>query len=386
MVLVKDKVEIGNSGAAPNLPALKSQPRYSILDALRIILALWVTMSHFGVFPLFAGADTATKFGRTLIHGWSSIVWGVPAVIGFFVISGFCIHLPYRHDEKLPVGRYYARRYIRILVPVAVAILISRLIKNNGPIIGQHSVLWNGVLWSLACEEIYYAVYPLARVLRKRFGWGPVLGPAFLVGAILAFTRPEALDGSALGTVEAAVSLFPVWLLGCILAEQSDQLPALDSPWVIWGWRFLAWFGSWCCEMIHFKGEVSVTQSVLWFGILAYFWIKKEIAYSKHHQPWTQLASAGLWSYSLYLMHIPAMGLLEKLPMSSLGYILDWCVSIAFIMGISYLFYLSVERPSHRLARRIMVITGPETRASDDVDASAVKAGHSTESSSTANP
>jgi peptidoglycan/LPS O-acetylase OafA/YrhL len=364
MVLLKDQIETGDVGAMPRRSALKTQPRYSILDALRIILALWVTMSHFGVFPLFAGAGTATKFGRFLVHGWSSLVWGVPAVIGFFVISGFCIHLPYRRDEKLPVGRYYARRYIRILVPVAVAVLINRLIKNTGTIFGQHSVLWNGVLWSLACEEIYYAVYPLARVLRKRFGWRMVLGPAFLIGAVLAFVRPEALDGTALGTVEAAIILFPVWLLGCVLAEQSEQLPALDSPWVIWGWRFLAWFGSWCCEMIHFKLGSSVPQAVLWFGILAYFWIKKEIAYSKHHQPWTSLASAGLWSYSLYLMHIPAMGLLLKLPMSSLGYILDWCVSIALILGISYLFYLSVERPSHRLARRIMVIGSPGNRVS----------------------
>jgi peptidoglycan/LPS O-acetylase OafA/YrhL len=364
MVLQKDKVNGGNSGETSHVPALKTQLRYSILDALRIILALWVTMSHFGAFPMFGGADTATKFGRILVHGWSSIVWGVPAVIGFFVISGFCIHLPYRNDEKLPVGRYYARRYIRILIPVAVAVLINRLIKNTGTIIGQHSVLWNGVLWSLVCEEIYYAVYPAARSLRNRFGWATLLVPTFLAGAILAFACPDALDGTALGTVEAAAILFPVWLLGCVLAEQSEQLPALDSPWVIWGWRILAWFGSWCCEMIHFKLGASVPQAVLWFGILAYFWIKKEIAYSKHHHPWHALAAAGLWSYSLYLMHIPAMGLLLKLPMSSLGYILDWCVSIAFILGISYLFYLSVERPSHRLARRIMVIGSPRNRVS----------------------
>jgi peptidoglycan/LPS O-acetylase OafA/YrhL len=362
MVLQKDKANGGNSAETHHAPALKTQPRYSILDALRIILALWVTMSHFGVFPLFAGADTATAFGRFLVRGWSSIVWGVPAVIGFFVISGFCIHLPYRHVEKLPVGRYYARRYIRILVPVAVAILIQKLIKNEGAIIGQHSVLWTGVLWSLACEEIYYAVYPLARALRNRLGWGMVLAPAFFIAAILAFVCPHALDGTALGTVEAATILFPVWLLGCVLAEQSERLPALDSPRVIWGWRFLAWFGGWSCEMIHFKLRTSVPLAVLGFGILAYFWIKKEIAYSEHHQPWSALASAGLWSYSLYLMHIPAMLLLWKLPMSSLGYILDWCVSIAFILGISYIFYLSVERPSHRLARRIMVIGTQETK------------------------
>jgi peptidoglycan/LPS O-acetylase OafA/YrhL len=364
VILRKDKAEIGNSDGKGSVPALKKESRYSILDALRIILAFWVTMNHFGVFPLFAGVDTTETVGRLLVRGWSSIVWGVPAVVGFFVISGFCIHLPYRSNENLPLGRYYARRYIRILVPVAAAILISRLTGNHQSIVGEHSILWNSVLWSLACEEIYYAVYPLARSLRMRFGWAMLLGSTFVVGAILAATRPDALDGSALGTLEVAVILFPVWLLGCVLAEQSDKIPALDSTWAIWRWRFLAWFGSWFCEMIHFKMGVSVPQAMLLFGLLAYLWIKKEIAYSKHHQPWPLLASAGLWSYSLYLMHVPAMALLRKLPLPSFGYVLDWCFSIAFIMVISYLFYLSVEKPSHRLARRIMVTARPETGVS----------------------
>ena len=150
---------------------LNAHGRFSVLDALRILLARWVTVGHFGVFPLFAGVDTATRLGRTLVHGWSSIVWGNPAVIGFFVISGFCIHLPFRNAEQLSTGRYYARRYIRILVPVLAAIAIAQLTGDRQMIFGRHDVLWNGVLWSLFCEEIYYAIYPPARWIRRRFGW-----------------------------------------------------------------------------------------------------------------------------------------------------------------------------------------------------------------------
>jgi peptidoglycan/LPS O-acetylase OafA/YrhL len=346
------------------ISAPKKARRFPILDALRIFLAFWVTMMHFGVFPLFAGVDTASRLGRFLEHAWSSINFGTPAVIGFFVISGFCIHLPFRHDERLSVGRYYARRYIRILLPVSAALIITRLFGDRHPIIGQHSILWNSVLWSLFCEEIYYAVYPLALLVRKRFGWRVLLAPTFLIGAILAAIRPEVLDGSALGTIEAAVILYPVWLLGCILAEQSDNLPALDSARVIWFWRFLAWFGSWLGEMIYFKGHIPLTLVLLCFGVLAYFWIKKEIAYSEHHQPWAWLVSAGLWSYSLYLIHIPAMSLLSKLSVPNIGYILNWCAGFAFILALSYLFYLVVELPSHRLARRFTVVTGPGPNAS----------------------
>jgi peptidoglycan/LPS O-acetylase OafA/YrhL len=342
-------------------PTCKKQGRFPIIDALRIFLAFWVTVSHFGMFPLFAGVDTSTRFGRILVHAWDSIVLGVPAVIGFFVISGFCIHLPFRRGEKLSAGRYYARRYIRILVPVVAAIIIIRLNGDRQPIIGDHSILWNSALWSLFCEEIYYAVYPLARFVRNRFGWGMLLVPTFLIGAILAAFRSDTLRGSALGTVKVAVILFPIWLLGCVLAEQSDNLQPLDSPWVIWRWRFLAWFGSWSCELLHFKENVPLNPMLLLFGVLAYFWIKEEIAYSAHHQPWTFIASAGLWSYSLYLIHIPAMRMFARLPLPGFGYILNWCVSFAFIFAVSYLFYLTVERPSHRLARKFMAVVGPCT-------------------------
>ena len=340
----------------PVSPTSKTERRLSILDALRFFLAFWVTMGHFGVFPLFAGADTSTRFGYILVHGWSSIVWGIPAVIGFFVISGFCIHLPFRHQEKLTVGRYYARRYVRILIPVAAAIALMRLLGDRQAIIGKHSVLWNSVLWSLFCEEIYYAVYPLARLIRNRSGWRVLLVPTFIVGATVAAICPNALDGSVLGTIEAAVVLFPIWLLGCLLAEQSDKLPSSDSSGMIWMWRTIAWLVSWVFEMIYFKEHVPLVQVLLCFGVIAYFWIKKEIAFGRVHKPWAPLASAGLWSYSLYLIHGPAMKLFISFHLPNLGFSLNWCASFAFILVLSYLFYLVVERPSHRLARKFMAI------------------------------
>jgi peptidoglycan/LPS O-acetylase OafA/YrhL len=339
---------------------LDTHGRFPVLDALRIFLAFWVTMAHFGVFPLFAGVDTATRLGRTLVHGWSSIVWGNPAVIGFFVISGFCIHLPFRNAEQLSTGRYYARRYIRILVPVSAAIALTQMTGDRQTIFGKHDLLWSGVLWSLFCEEIYYAVYPMARWIRRGFGWTVLLVPAFVLAMILAVICRNALNGSLLGAIEAAAILYPVWLLGCVLAEQSDRLPVLDSTRAIWGWRFLAWLGSWSCEMLHFKLGVTRAQLMLCFGVLAYLWIRKEIEYSKMHPVWTPFASAGLWSYSLYLMHIPAIKVFTKLPLPNLGYTLNWCATIAFIMGISYLFYICVERPSHRLARKFKEIARPE--------------------------
>ena len=341
---------------------------YPILDALRFFLALWVTLDHSGPFPLFAGVDTSTALGRFLTHAWSSVFFGVPAVIGFFIISGFCIHLPFMNQKKLPVGRYYARRYTRILVPVFVAVWIWRVFGNKQPWWGEHSILWQSVLWSLVCEEIYYALYPLVRWIRVRYGWARVFGTSFALSVGFASTHLHAVDWTAYGPIGTAFLLYPVWLLGCTLAEKSAGIPALDSAWVIWKWRFFAWAGSWVCEMLHFKTRIHIPLTMFFFGVLAWLWMEKEIAYGKTHSPSRLLVFGGAWSYSLYLIHPSAPALFQQLRLPNLGYVVNWCAELALALAMSYVFYLLVERPSHRLARRIRVTDRrPEVPAPDPI-------------------
>ncbi|HXT75915.1 MAG TPA: hypothetical protein VN780_06460 [Candidatus Eisenbacteria bacterium] len=42
---------------------------------------------------------------------------------------------------------------------------------------------------------------------------------------------------------------------------------------------------------------------MMWFGILAYWWVRKEVAYGKTRTPNRYLVAAGAWSYSLYVVH-----------------------------------------------------------------------------------
>ena len=326
--------------------------RYAVLDALRFVLALWVTIGHYGNFPLFAGVDTTTRLGRFLDHAWSSVVFGTPAVIVFFVISGFCIHLPFRGDAKLAVGRYYLRRYTRILIPVAAALVVYRLSGEKLRFWGEHSILWESPLWSLLCEEIYYAAYPLLRIFRRRAGWKVMFPLFFAVSVGIAARHFHSVGWHDFGPLGTALILLPVWLLGCLLAEQSDQLVAMDSTRRIWLWRFGIWLASWISEMLHFKGGLPYTQTMVWFGVLAYFWVKNELEYSKRHAPNAHLAAAGAWSYSLYLVHFQGMGLYWRLGLSP-GYIFQWVLTMASSLGFSYGFYRLVEKPSHQLARKV---------------------------------
>jgi peptidoglycan/LPS O-acetylase OafA/YrhL len=333
---------------------------FPVLDALRFVLALWVAIGHFEPFPLFAGVDTSTAFGRLVTHAWSSVFFGTPAVIVFFVISGFCIHLPYRSDATLAIGRYYLRRYTRILIPVAGALVVYRLCGLKLQFWGEHAILWQGVLWSLLCEEIYYAMYPLLRVIRKKIGWRIMLPAAFVAAVLTAATQRHSISWHDFGPIGTATILLPVWLLGCLLAEQSEALPALSSRPRIWMWRFFIWLGCWICEMLHFKGHLPYTQTMIWFGVLAYFWVKNEIRYSRHQSPNRYLVAAGAWSYSLYLIHATAQDIFLKLPIPNLGYLLNWIGAMAFCLAMSYIFYLLVELPSHRLARKIKTSVPPK--------------------------
>ncbi len=345
----------GEVSALREAAAPRQGSRYSVLDALRFVLALWVAVGHYGAFPLFAGVDTATSFGRFVTHAWQSVVFGTPAVIVFFVISGFCIHLPFRGDGKLAVGRYYLRRYTRILIPVAGALCVYRLAGDKLRFWGEHSILWESPMWSLACEEIYYAAYPLLRLIRNRAGWKVLLPVVFAAGTLTAATHVHSMTWHDFGPFGTSLILLPVWLLGCLLAEQSDALPVMNSTTRIWLWRFLIWLGCWISEMLHFKGKVPYTQTMIWFGVLAYFWVKNELAYSRHSAPNRYLVAAGAWSYSLYLVHAQGMGVYWKLPIPNLGYFFSWFGTILCGLGVAYVFYVLVERPSHRLARKIRV-------------------------------
>ena len=333
--------------------------RYQILDALRFLLAFWVAVAHFGTFPLFAGIDTTTSLGYVTMHAWNSLVMGIPAVIVFFVISGFCIHWPFRHGEPFSITRYYARRYTRILVPVAAALWIYAASGMKIRWLGEHSILWESVLWSLACEEIYYAAYPVIIWLKKRFTWRLVIPASFAASIACSSAATKELEFRALGPFLTASILLPVWLLGCLLAEQAETIPTQKPALSIWFWRFLAWAASCVCGFLNFKLQVGWTQTLLWFGLLAYFWVKQELAHNRRRQPSRLLVMAGAWSYSLYLVHAPARRFYDQLAVPNFGYTMNWVLSYAFILLFAFLFYRAVEKPSHAFARKIRVHLAP---------------------------
>ena len=328
---------------------------YPVLDAMRFILSFWVAVGHYQMVPLFGDPATGSGFWHLFKHAWSTVVFGTPAVIVFFVISGFCIHLPFQGNVKIDVLRYYMRRYTRILIPVAAALIVYHFMGANLTFRGKGSILWNSPLWSLACEEIYYALYPFLRWTRNKVGWRKMILAAFVIAVTIAATHPSADGWDVFGPLGTAMILLPIWLLGCFLAEQGATLRDADRHGSIWLWRFMAWAGCWSAEMLHFKLHIHYTQTMIWFGVLAYFWVREEIANGKVHSPNKFLVAAGAWSYSLYLMHWYGETIVDYLGVSNVGVIVKWILVMSANLIFSYLFYLAVERPSHKLARKFKV-------------------------------
>lgn len=324
---------------------MQKQERVRGLDSIRFVLAAIVAVGHNGVFPLLEGIDTSTRIGWLVKGLYAATINGPAAVIVFFVISGFCIHYQYRHSERLRLLQYYPRRYLRILVPLAGGITIAHLAGVT------LSLLDDSVLWSIVCEEIYYLIYPLLLQLRRRYGWTPLLGISFAVAIGVAWTDPRGGNYPSYGWQLNWLLGLPCWLLGCRLAERSDSLHLPVSAGRIWCWRVVVLLTSGTLLGLRFHSPVGYPHTLNYFAILSYFWLQQEIRYFRHVSPPRLLEWGGKWSYSLYLLHVPANAVYHHLHVPNLGFILNWCSRFGWTLGCSYVFYVFVEKPAHLFAR-----------------------------------
>src|SRR5690349_16241360 len=125
------------------------------LDALRLFCALCVVQGHLRLEALLFlnklhGPPSLVHWTVFIFNAGIPIPSGPNAVIVFFVISGFCIHFPFRDAPAMNVPQYLIRRYIRVGIPAVVAAICLY-------ICGFHS-LQDSVLWSIICEVIYYTL------------------------------------------------------------------------------------------------------------------------------------------------------------------------------------------------------------------------------------
>jgi peptidoglycan/LPS O-acetylase OafA/YrhL len=366
----------------PGTPSTHASSSKSLkIDAIRFMAALWVMLFHFGPPPFKAIFPAAlAPVGDALWSGSVLLFAGPAAVIVFFVISGYCIHNAYHRDATLQPVNYFASRYVRIGLPLAVVALLAEPL-------GSGENLLQSVLWSLYCEIVYYTIYPF---LRSRFHHvGEMIVGVALAGAVMVWyrhTHTQLVCAHCVyenyGVAGTAFLYLPGWLLGCLVAEMhrtgidgrpGERASALTASIV----RCLAAVSRLLADHLaaariaivaagsltfllastsHIKPAFlpfigpDITLPVFQFVVAG--WIAAEAAAPGRSPFWRYAGALGAWSYSLYLCHKLALAILGATGYPK-GETLAWLATIAVALVTSYAFYCTVERPSHRLARRL---------------------------------
>ena len=333
------------------------------LDTLRLVCALCVMFSHIEAFQIPQTLGRESLWGTVLRGIYMNLCNGPAAVIVFFVISGFCIHFPYRHGQSLPLLPFWIQRFLRIGLPVFGALGLGAIFNVARFEMDTKNLALPTILWSLVAEAIYYAIYPALRLLAGGIGWKRLLLLSYVpAGALLIYHRDLSAPQS-FGHSATWLAFLPCWLLGCLLAEQWTGRP---SPGVIgrpqiWAWRggmlglaMLSFF-----LLFHTPAAVPFKVfpwTLLAYAVASYFWLQREMDWAILAPPARILEWAGQWSYSIYLVHESAAELWRRWIQhtgESPGALFRFTSQITLILLASYIFFLLIERPAQRLARRL---------------------------------
>jgi peptidoglycan/LPS O-acetylase OafA/YrhL len=336
--------------------AARSQPqpvdtRYRSLDAWRGLAALAVVVYH-------------------LLNPWRrsgmSPVWllGWTGVSVFFVVSGYCVLAAIHRQQNATAGQFLRRRWRRIFPPywasiaVTVGCALVALPFNRGSsaelhlpawlwlsigtltqtLVGEPSVV-NLAYWSLCYEAQFYLVVALVALLSVR-------------------RRPLAL---LLLTVAAAVYRhFPssCRVEGLFLLHWT----AFASGMVAYGWRDARYGRAWSLAMLavvavdwgvspQLRLGASLLAAVLLVGLAPFDeWLVARA-------PIGLLARVGVFSYSLYLIHVPigprVANLLGRAFVDPARWLwLTTPIAVAASLAAAAAFYLLVERRFVNATRR----------------------------------
>ncbi len=349
-----------------------TRARVDWLDGVRAAAALFVVLHHIwlSVWPAFP-----RNVGPWWV-GW--MLYGHLAVAVFIVVSGFSLGLgPLRRGGKLSggAGHFMRRRAWRIIPPYWAALVISTLITalilqpglSSGVVakgVVVHGFLVqdmvgsfapNGAFWSIAVEWQIYFIFPLILLLGRRTR----LDIAVLCTvAVVIAAEVVAGFGSPLNKIyhlsPQFLALFALGLLAVHVGQASNTIK----------WRrHIGFLG---VGAVAVFAILAVVEGSVWI-VSEYFWIDLLVGagvaclmaamFAGGFPRFRRLFSArvcvelGLFSYSIYLLHGPLVGLLRQdvfgpmhlSPLLTFAFLL--VVGVPAILAVCYGFHLMFEAP-----------------------------------------
>jgi peptidoglycan/LPS O-acetylase OafA/YrhL len=363
--------------------------RLTALDGLRGIAAIVVVLYHLS---LVAEPELRRLGGSAA----GSAVWwisqtplkllsaGSEAVLVFFVLSGLVVALPALKSSGFSWAGFLSGRLARLYIPVWASIAIGTaliwLIPRHDSAITRGtwmdnaqatSTSWgrlfteasltptsydvNNVLWSLRWELVFSVLLPLFVAIAIVVGrhWAIALGVAVALSTV-----------GILGGIDAFRYL-PVFFIGTIMAVRLEAIREWSrrrmlSPHAsargatLFAGSLLLLIGHWLLLPVAPAGSVASTLltqlSVLGAAGIVLAAIGVPPVRSALESPVVQWA--GRISFSLYLVHMPILATLTFI----FGDQRWWLVALLTVPAavlVAWGFHWVIERPSHRLAKRI---------------------------------
>jgi peptidoglycan/LPS O-acetylase OafA/YrhL len=357
------------------------RPNLRSLDVLRGLLSFYVLAGH-ARWLLWTGnaswnSTVHAGWANLLAHGSAVLRFGHEAVLVFFVLSGFFIHLRLAKGFAIGDGPpfstrpYLKRRAHRILPPYVLALIVTVVMDFGGSYLfpalyqGQtgDSLLdlnfqrkgytvastlpalllvptaldrdfgTNGPLWSIAYEIAYYALYPLWLAFRR---WSLALAYGGVSSICLLLLILNVNSFAA-----RVMSYYPIWLGGALVAELVLRRPSALR--LKWAWMMVATaaFGLYVTTDIPFWRMLfaiifGMAVVCLFAGLperwCAHWWHR-------------MLEAMGLRSYSIYVLHFPILVLISacvfaewgERPASGYSAIGGAALSLAVCFGLFHL-------------------------------------------------
>ncbi len=369
-----------------NCGALIESGRMPALDALRGLAAVLVVFHHFYL--------TLPAPWLEIAHGWLDwpglrpIIIGRPAVILFFVLSGFVLTRSLQREAELFPVKFVMRRCLRIYPPFLAAIALSGLLfaliapvrpsmlsawfnaqwigAPDAAILARHAfaqavgrdTTLDHPIWSLVHEFRFSLVLPFVFMAIRRWGLRNVLlsGGVASIAGFFAATQ-DAIDpsqhyggflfvgGTPVGSVALTIYFSIYFLAGMAVAMRFEScrraLVALPA------WLFACA----CVASLMLLSEWNELAAAI--GAVGAILIAAVWPFAHRWLAIWPLQWLGRISYSLYLVHLPVL--------LAVGHVLSGRAPIVVILvfafiaalGLAQLFWAWVERPAILLAGRL---------------------------------
>jgi|GEM_PF-99186 len=344
--------------------------------------------------PSLDGLRAVSFFVVFLGHAFAKRwIPGDLGLIVFFFLSGYLITtlLRLECDEtgRINFRDFYLRRVLRIFPPLYLVLALDCLLTLTHVLdnaLWPQAVLfqvchltnywivfhgwWYGlapgswIFWSLAVEEHFYLVFPLLYLAMRRRGLPAKQQALVLLGlcaavllwrCVLVFGMHAAKDRLYVATDTRVDSI----LFGCILAVWGN--PALDPAWIaekrlksVWlPMGFVALAASFAIPKVWPGFEQTFRYTLQGLALFPIFIAAIRFpnwgVFRWLNVGWVR--TAGLLSYSLYLLHTTVLyGLHYRLHGPDAPIAL---LALAVSVALAALIYVGVEKPCGRLRRRL---------------------------------